>query len=316
VRVKFWGVRGSIPTPLTPEEIRKKIRWAVKRSVEEGLSSDDAIDRFVDKLPQHVGATYGGNTPCVELDVDGHTIIFDAGSGLKALGSRLTEGVFGKGEGTCHLFLSHTHWDHIQGFPFFLPAFVPGNRILVYSSEPDMRQRLSHQQDDRFFPVPLDAMKARLDFVSLGEGETVRISDIQVSNMSLNHPGGALGYRAQQGDKAVVYASDTEFMSPDRSETERYVSFFSQAKVLIFDSQYTLVEAFQKEDWGHSSSLKGVDLAAEAGVDTLVLFHHEPTYDDETLWNITQRTATYAKMQGTKDSPKIIMAYEDLELVL
>ena len=315
MRIKFWGVRGSIPSPLTSEDIRSKILRAIKRALEAGLGPDDALGRFVDRLPRHIGATYGGNTPCVELDTGGDPIIFDAGSGLKPLGAHLMNGNLGRGDGTCHLFLSHTHWDHIQGFPFFLPAFVPGNRIFIYSAESDTRQRLSIQQDPHYFPVPLDAMQAQLEFISLAEGETVGIDDIQVSGIALNHPGGAFGYRTQKGDKTAVYATDTEFMNLDSANMAKYISFFSQANVLIFDSQYTLVEAFQKEDWGHSSSLKGVELAADAGVDTLVLFHHEPTYDDEILRDILQRTTKYAKLQGQNGSPRVIMAYEGLELV-
>ena len=315
MRIKFWGVRGSIPSPLSSEDIRSKILRALKRALEADLCTDDALGRFVDRLPRHIGATYGGNTPCVELDTGGDPIIFDAGSGLKPLGAHLMNGNLGRGDGTCHLFLSHTHWDHIQGFPFFLPAFVPGNRIFIYSAESDTQQRLSIQQNPHYFPVPLDAMQAQLEFISLAEGETVRIDDIQVSGIALNHPGGAFGYRAQKGEKIAVYATDTEFMNLESAETAKYISFFSQANVLIFDSQYTLVEAFQKEDWGHSSSLKGVELAVEAGVDTLVLFHHEPTYNDETLRDILQRTTKYSKLQGKNGSPTVIMAYEGLELV-
>jgi phosphoribosyl 1,2-cyclic phosphodiesterase len=292
------------------------VRWVVKRALEEGLQSEAAVDAFLENLPRHVGGTYGGNTPCVALNSDKAAIIFDAGSGLKALGIHLMKTDFGSGTGICHLFLSHTHWDHIQGFPFFLPAFVPGNRIRIYGRESDIRQRLSLQQDPRYFPVPLNAMAAEVDFVSISEGETIWIDDVRVSGISLNHPGGAFGYRAQSETGTVVYATDTEFMNLDASEMARYISFFSKANVLIFDSQYTLVEAFQKEDWGHSSSLKGVDLAAEAQVETLVLFHHEPTYDDETLRDILRRTSKYAKLQGTDGAPTVIMAYEGLELVV
>lgn len=314
MRITFWGVRGSIPSPLTAGEIRKKIFRALKRALEEGLDNSDALEGFLDRLPHHVGATYGGNTPCVELNAGDELIVFDAGSGLKGLGTRLMEAEFGRGDGTCHLFLSHTHWDHIQGFPFFLPAFVKGNRICIYGADKDIRQRLSVQQDPRFFPVPLDSMAARLDFVSLSEGETVDIGDVSVSGIALNHPGGAFGYRAERGDTAVVYATDTEFMNMSEADLAKYVSFFSKADLLIFDSQYTLVEAFQKEDWGHSSSLKGVELAAAAQVDTLILFHHEPTYDDETLRDILRRTMKYAELQGSDGSPAVLMAYEGLAL--
>ncbi|MBW2194320.1 MAG: MBL fold metallo-hydrolase [Deltaproteobacteria bacterium] len=159
-------------------------------------------------------------------------------------------------------------------------------------------------------------MEADIDFVLLSEGKKTLIDDIEVSNIKLNHPGGAFGYRAQKGDAALVYATDTEVANIDSPEMKKYINFFSGAKILVFDSQYTLVEAFEKEDWGHSSSLKGVDIMTEAGVDTLVLFHHEPTYDDRTLWDIFQRTSKYAKLQGVNSASRVIMAYEGLELTI
>ena len=314
--VRFWGVRGSIPTPITSDEIKKKILWVIKQALGQDLGSDRQLEEFVDDLPKHMVGTYGGNTPCVELESGDTTIVFDAGSGIRGLGIRLMEGRFGKGAGTCHLFLSHTHWDHIQGLPFFLPAYVSGNKVVIYSPDPDIRQSLSAQQDPRYFPVPLEAMEADIDFVLLSEGKKTLIDDIEVSNIKLNHPGGAFGYRAQKGDAALVYATDIEVANIDSPEMKKYINFFSGAKILVFDSQYTLVEAFEKEDWGHSSSLKGVDIMTEAGVDTLVLFHHEPTYDDRTLWDIFQRTSKYAKLQGVNSASRVIMAYEGLELTI
>ncbi len=314
--VRFWGVRGSVPAPLGAQQLKEKIMWALKGASDRDIMDERAAEDYVEGLPPHIKGTYGGNTSCVELRSDDTTIIFDAGSGIRLLGLYLMDGRFGQGAGTAHLFLSHTHWDHIQGFPFFLPAHVPGNRIIIYSPHPDIEKRFSMQQSPSYFPVPLKSIQADIEFVSLSEGQNVAIGQVDVTNIKLNHPGESFGYRVKKQDASFVYATDTEFTNLSESDMKKYIDFFSRAKVLVFDSQYTLRDAMEKEDWGHSSSLTGVDMARDAGVGTLVLFHHEPTYDDITLRDILQRTRKYAELQGADQTCKVIMAYEGLELVV
>jgi phosphoribosyl 1,2-cyclic phosphodiesterase len=314
--VRFWGVRGSIPAPPGAQQIKEKILRALKGASGSDITDERAVEHYVERLPRHLRGTYGGNTSCVELHSDDVTIIFDAGTGIRVLGLHLMDRKFGRGTGTAHLFLSHTHWDHIQGFPFFLPAYVRGNRIIIYSPHPSIEKRLSLQQEHTHFPVPLKSMHADIQFVSLEEEESVAVGHLDVKNIKLNHPGGSFGYRVTKEGKSFVYATDTDLTSLPESEMERYISFFSRAKVLVFDAQYTQMEALEKEDWGHSSSMTGVDIAVDAGIETLVLFHHEPTYDDDTLWDILQRTREYAQMKGFKQTKNVIMAYEGLELVV
>jgi phosphoribosyl 1,2-cyclic phosphodiesterase len=314
--IKFWGVRGSIPAPMASHEIKAKIVWALKHASGVDLSDQGAVEQYVDALPSRIRGTYGGNTPCVQVQSGDTTMIFDAGSGIRDLGLDLMERGFGQGTGTCHLFLSHTHWDHIQGFPFFVPAYVPGNRIIIHCPHPDIEDRLYMQQTASYFPVPFKSMQADIEFVPLAEGQHVAVGLLDVTSAKLNHPGGSFGYRVEEQGTAFVYATDTEVTNVSGSEMEKHVRFFSRAKVLVFDSQYTMMEALKKEDWGHSSSLKGVETANEAGVETLVLFHHEPAYDDNTLWDVLKRTRKYAEQHMLGRTCKIIMAYEGLELVV
>jgi phosphoribosyl 1,2-cyclic phosphodiesterase len=314
--VRFWGVRGSIPAPLSARHVKEKVLHALKGVSKTDILDERAMEHYVEGLPRHIRGTYGGNTSCVEVHTEDTIIIFDAGSGIRALGLHLMDGRFGQGYGTAHLFLSHTHWDHIQGFPFFLPAYVPGNRVVIYSPHPNIKERFSVQQEDSHFPVPLESMHADIEFVSLAEDENVTIDHLDVKNIKLNHPGGSFGYRVKKEDKSFVYATDTDLTNLSGSELEKYIAFFSQAKVLVFDAQYTQMEALEKEDWGHSSSMTGVEIARDAGVDTLVLFHHDPAYDDDILWDILQRTRKYADLKGFRQTDKVIMAYEGLELVV
>ncbi|NVM21577.1 MAG: MBL fold metallo-hydrolase [Desulfobacterales bacterium] len=314
--VKFWGVRGSVPTPLDSHEIKAKIEWALKRASEHDFGDQGAVERYVDGLPQHIKGTYGGNTSCVQLQSGGTTIIFDAGSGIRALGKHLMDGMFGEGAGTGHLFLSHTHWDHIQGFPFFLPAYVPGNRIVIYSPHPDIQERIKAQQVPPYFPVSLEAMEADIEFVSLSEGETITIDELSISNIGLKHPGESFGYRVEKQGASFVYATDTALNNISGADLEKFVSFFSHAKVAVFDAQYTTREAAGKEDWGHSSPLTDIDMALQAEVRILVLFHHEPTHDDHTLYEKFEKARKYLESKRQDQTCTVVMAYEGLQLVL
>lgn len=314
--VRFWGVRGSVAAPLEGTQVKEKILWALKGVSGQHIADERAVEHYVEGLPPHIKGTYGGNTPCVELRAEDTTIIFDAGTGIRPLGLHLMSGRFGRGLGTAHLFLSHTHWDHIQGFPFFLPAHVPGNRIRIYSPHPNVEERFSMQQDPSYFPVPLKAMHADIEFVPLSHGQSVTVDAVKVTNIRLNHPGESFGYCVKKKDASFVYATDTAFANLSGSQMEKYMAFFSRAKVLVFDSQYTLKDAAEKEDWGHSSSLIGVDIARDAGIETLILFHHDPMHDDETLGDILQRTRAYAELKGADSTCEVVMAYEGLEFVV
>ncbi len=246
-QLQFWGVRGSIACP--------------------GSAT----------------LRYGGNTPCLAMRVGGQLLIFDAGTGIRLLGQQLatTENVTG------HIFFSHSHWDHIQGFPFFAPAFLPGNRFDIYGGiVPDgqsIEQRLNHQMMDPNFPVPLNIMAADLRFHNLPAGEVVQIGAVQVEIGQLNHPGGAYGYRVSCLGRSVAYITDTEHRPGELDAN--VLKLARQADVFIYDCTYTNAEyhdpVTSKIGWGHSTWQEGVKLATAAQAKRLVIFHHDPGHDDD-----------------------------------
>ena len=247
--VQFWGVRGSIPTP--------------------GLHT----------------VRYGGNTPCVEMQAGGKRLIFDGGTGLHVLGQSLLRQM----PIEAHIFFTHSHWDHVQGFPFFSPGFVRGNDFHIYGAiAPDgstVEQRLNDQMLHPNFPVPLQIMQANLDFYNVKAGEPIKINDIIVETAPLNHPGEAVGYRVNWRDGAAVYITDTEHF-PDRLD-ENVMWLARNADILIYDSTYTDDEYHSpkspKIGWGHSTWQEAVKIAKAANVKTLVIFHHDPAHDDKFL---------------------------------
>jgi len=271
MKIRFWGVRGSLATPLSNTSLKEKITTSLSLAVEAGLSDKKAVNGFFKTLPAHVRLTAGGNTTCVEIMAGDTCLIMDAGTGLRSLGIDLMQRASGNPV-TAHIFLSHTHWDHICGLPFFAPAFVPTNSVTVYGSHPDLEHRLRHQQDYKFFPVPL-APAFTFKQLDRQEGLTTAAFDIgpvAVETIPLNHPGGCYGYRVTHGGKTVVFATDSEYKDPSSEVLKPYVDFFKNADAVIFDAQYSLEENVEKEDWGHSNMFTGIDMAVEAGVKKLL----------------------------------------------
>lgn len=247
--VTFWGVRGSIPTP------------------------GDATRRF------------GGNTSCVEIRTESALMVCDAGSGIRPLGLDLA--VRGRGPWEVHLFLTHAHWDHIQGFPFFHPAYSPENSIHVYGTGADddrNYQLLSGQMQGGYFPVSFLSLRASIRPAYMPGGR-VTIGNVEVEAFPLNHPGGCFGYVFQSGGRKVVYATD-HVVSWDGSPGEprpvpkACLDVARNADLLIADAQFTDGEYLAHPDWGHSSALTVTDWALQAGVGQLALFHHDPSHSD------------------------------------
>ena len=246
MKVKFWGVRGSVPTP-----------WK------------DAM-------------MIGGNTSCVQVIPNSQQlIILDAGTGLRLLGDQLQEQNSGPVKG--HILLSHTHWDHIQGFPFFIPAYRPGNHFTIYGAnwaQKNLKNILSAQMRAPYFPVELTQMGAQLDFMELEE-ETIEIEDLRITTRSFNHPGGVYGFRIEQEGQVLVFATDMEYT--EDTLDQRLIDFAQDADMLIYDAQYTPAEHTLKAGWGHSTHIAAAHLARLAKVRSLLLFHHDPSHSDQKL---------------------------------
>jgi phosphoribosyl 1,2-cyclic phosphodiesterase len=317
MKVRFWGVRGSLPTPLTATEITEKLTQVLLRAREQDLSDPRAVSDYVASLPLIMRGTIGGNTPCVEIQSGEQQIIFDAGSGLRPLGEEMMAGPCGRGEGSIHLFLSHLHWDHIQGLPYFSPAYVAGNRITVYCAHRGFERQIIQQQASPHFPIPLDKMGATFHFVPLHESSTVPVGNCTVRLLKQRHPGVSYTFCIDDGHASAVYATDAEYQELDEAHVQRYRDFFKNADALIFDAQYSLQEAlFEKDGWGHSTAFIGIDLAAQAGVKRLILFHHEPAYNDQALAALLETARLYRDKDPRPTDLEILLAYEGLELTL
>ncbi len=272
MRVTFWGTHGSVPTP-GPSTVR-----------------------------------YGGNTACVEARTrSGTFFIFDSGTGIRELGLHLARQ---GGPVNAHLMLGHTHWDHISGFPFFSPAFVPGNRLTIYGArdlDRSLRDVLAGQMHYTYFPVPLGDLRADIDFSELEEGE-ICVDDVVVRAHYLNHTAVCMGYRAEADGTSMAYITDHEpygvvegglrngfIHGGDR----RLIEFVRGVDLLIQDAQYTPEEYAARRGWGHRSVDYVTDVAVEAGARRLALFHHEPTHADEQIDRMVEAAQSRARAAGS-----------------
>jgi phosphoribosyl 1,2-cyclic phosphodiesterase len=315
MNVYFWGSRGSLPVSLTAKHVRSKIAAAVKEAVHRNLQSNDDINSFIDEnLPFSVRGSYGGNTSCMEIRGGDEFVLCDAGTGLRDFGNHIMSTGAGVKK-VYNIFLSHTHWDHIQGFPFFIPAFIPGNRINIYSFHTEAKQVFQSQQNSLTFPVPIESMPAEKQFIILDPDREYDIAGFRVKGIKQNHPGDSYGYCFERQGKKIVYATDSEHKEDVWDAEQKVINFFRNADLLIFDAQYSFLEsAHAKENWGHSSNLLGVELSVAADVRHLCLFHNEPLCDDESLDKFLQDTRNYLKIYSDNSPLTIDLAYDGLEL--
>jgi len=300
--IRFWGVRGSIPVP------------------------GRATNR------------YGGNTSCVEVRPRGEApIIIDAGTGIRKLGKSLMEEAFGDGKGSASILISHTHWDHVQGLPFFSPLYREGNSVRIFARQRDLHLEavFSQQHHAPYFPVPLSAMHATMHFHELLEGARFNIGKAKVSCARLNHPWVAIAYRVDADRASVVYASDTApfsdlLLGRDFVETPKVgtlppssreelaamragiIQLAKNADLLIYDTQFTPEEYKVRPHWGHSRPDDAIAIARDANVKQLCLFHHAPMRSDDE----NDKILAFHRAQLAGDKLQLISAYEGLEIPL
>ena len=273
MRLRFWGVRGSTPTP-QPENLR-----------------------------------YGGNTPCLEFRSDaGSLLIADCGSGLRMLGKSLMKEFAGLPI-CANILITHFHWDHIQGLPFFFPLYNEANQFHIYSFRPhgaSLEETLGGQMTHPYFPVDMTAMRAKRSYTEIAT-EAFPLDDFRIQPARINHPQGCLCFRIENNGKSIVFATDNEPGDPQSDRTVREIS--RGADILIYDSQYERSQLErEKKGWGHSTWEEGVNVCLESGVKELILFHHDPDSDDRAIDAIQERAR--ARFPNTR------AAFEVMEITL
>ena len=319
MRVRFWGTRGSLPISITGEDIKDKIVEALLAAGGRPLRTREEARAFVDlELPFSVSQTYGGNSSCVEIDINsGDYFLCDLGSGARPFGHHVLAQKGAAMRSKFHVFMSHLHWDHIMGFPFLVPAYIPGNHILIYGCHAALEQSFRKQHSAPCFPVDFSRLPSKIEFVKLEPGKRQNIGGLEVTPKLQLHGGDSYGYRFEHGGKTLVYSTDSEYKTDDARSTQESVEFFQNADLVIFDAMYSLADTVSvKEDWGHSSNIVGVELCQLARAKHLCMFHHEPVYSDAKIASVLEETLRLEEITRGEHKLHISSAYDGMEITI
>ena len=303
---------------LTAPDVRAKIVHALQGAAAVDLSDRAAIESYVDGLGFDVAGTFGGHSSCVQIETGGQEhVVLDLGTGVRPLGQQMLARFGAQAPQTYHVFLSHLHWDHIMGLPFFTPVYIPGNRVVVHTCHPHAEFALRRQQAEPSFPVRFDQFSAEFTFHVATPGEAFDVDGTRVVAHAQRHAGDSYGWRFERAGKCLVYSTDSEHRLEDEAERAGFVAFFDRADVVVFDAMYSLAEAISvKADWGHSSNIVGVELCQAARVKRLLMFHHEPANSDSEIARILDETRRFEQITRDGHALEVLSAWDGFELSL
>jgi phosphoribosyl 1,2-cyclic phosphodiesterase len=316
MKAKFWGCRGSLPSTFNKDISEKKVRKILEKAIEDKICNPEQIDGFIENLPFALRSSYGTNTSCVQIIGGNEVVICDAGSGLRDLGKELVKlgPLMPK---TIHILMSHLHWDHIQGFPFFIPAYFQGVAIKIYGCHDTIESAFREQQNEPTFPVQLRDMGSEISFHKLLIDKTFDIGGIEISIIEQPHPGLSYGYKFIKDGKTIVYSTDAEHTEESQSDDYPYLDFIRGCDLLIFDGQFNLADhMYTKQNWGHSSNLVGIELAIRGHVKQLCLFHSDHTFSDFDLDKFLKDSLRYREIYDDSSDLDIMIGYDGLEIDL
>ncbi len=322
-KLTFWGVRGSLPSSPSPQQWFAEARGLLNEFVSAGFHRQDQIDSFLANVPLPRVGGFGTATTCVGVQSsDGNSLVIDAGSGIRRLSDKLVMGPCGKGKGVVHLLMTHFHWDHILGLPFFAPIFIPGNQIHIYSVEHESEGLLRGLFKKPYFPVSWEMLGSKIHFHRLEPRKQVQINGFNVTPYQLDHPDPCWGYRIENEGKIYAHCVDTEGTRVTAKDLGLDLPFYQGGvDLMYFDAQYSLPELAEKSNWGHSASQIGLDIAIREKIKNVLFAHHDPGAGYQQIFDIQKQTQDYynwKKMTAAKKNEEFFavnwyFAWEGLE---
>ena len=324
VRLKFWGVRGSIPSAPLPHQWTRDFEELMRGFFRAGFHRSEQISDYLKTLPVPVVGGYGTSTTCVEFKAGSQSILLDGGSGIRQFSDTEMTGPAAHGKAEYHIFMTHFHWDHLIGLPFFAPHFIKGNIINYYAVQPELEEMIRGKFRKPYFPVPFDALSADIRFHQLEPRKALKVGEISLTPYRLDHPDPCWGYRVEAGSKAYSHCVDTEGTRSTAEELGPDLPLYRDADLMYFDAQYTLPELADKANWGHSASQIGLDIAFRENIKRVLFAHHDPGATTSQIQQLERQTQAYcdwrkkvAADHGLRlPSVDWAFAYEGLEIEL
>jgi phosphoribosyl 1,2-cyclic phosphodiesterase len=292
MRLKLWGVRGSLPAPVPPETARLHLEETLSRF--ERLKDANlpvTVRGFIDTLPVHLAGGYGGHTSCAEVTHESTRLLIDAGSGLRAFSDWALRTEPKTDE--FHVYFTHFHWDHLIGLPFFAPVYMKGKRVHFYAVHDDLEASIRTLFHKPNFPVPYDVVREQIHLHPLEPRKPFQLGGLTLTPYQLDHPDPCWGARIEAGGKALAWSVDTECTRITREEMGEDLALYSGADAMVFDAQYSFGEALEKINWGHASGPTGIDIALRENIKLALFVHHDPSASDEAIRGAEEETQHY-----------------------
>ncbi len=287
-QIKLWGVRGSLPAPETPIEKADRIQRALQSFFAAGYSQSSDIKNFMKRHPDHQLGGYGGHTTCIEVMNNNRHLIIDGGSGIHRKALDMVRSGHPLSGNEIHILMTHFHWDHLIGLPFFVPIFVPGNTIHFHGVQEDLEDVIKQVFTKPFFPVPFDSLGADIQFHKLNPRKPQEVCGFHVTPYQLDHPDPCWGFKIEDEGLAYSHCVDTECKRITQEQLGEDLPLYQNIDLMMFDAQYSIKEVSDKVDWGHATAKFGIDLALREGIKKLVFMHHDPS-------------SSYEKIRSTED---------------
>ncbi len=281
--VKLLGVRGTLPTPLTPSQRDDKIKQAIQAFIASPQASVFEVQEFMKDYPAHLRGGYGGHTSCVQISSKSEQLIIDCGTGLSQLVPELANTEFKEGKGQIHILMTHFHWDHLMGLLTFFPLFIKGNKIHFYAVQPELAQVIKAIFQKPFFPVPFESLGGTLYFHQLSPREPRPINGFNITPYQLDHPDPCWGFRVEKDGAVYSHCVDTEGVRLTPEELGPDLPLYQNVDLMLFDSQYTMQEITEKVNWGHATANFGIDLALTQNIRKILFAHHDPFASDSKI---------------------------------
>jgi phosphoribosyl 1,2-cyclic phosphodiesterase len=310
MKIKLWGIRGSLPTPKTPEQMHERLLNVVSGFEKAREKSPLTPADYLKTLPAQESFGYGGHTACIEVSTLKTRLIIDGGSGLRCLGEKIMRESASLGKAKIQILMTHFHWDHLIGLPFFTPIFIPGNEIHFYAVQDDLEENVKRIFCKPNFPVSFESLASKIYFHKLDPRKAQQFDDITVTPYQLDHPDPCWGYRFDHGGKSFAHCVDSECTRASREQLGADIGLYQNLDLMIFDAQYTFHEASERINWGHASGPIGIDLAMRERAKRVLFIHHDPAASDAKIADAERQTREYYEASILAEKAKGQKPYE------